>query len=243
MLKKKKKKVQPPLERTGNVDMEDEVQKESRIERQQPSEAKVDKKSKSQGKVQSRRNRGAAVNYKIDESDEDHKEQEENPVKKKAFNRAKTPEPTKREREAIENESMDSDEYQERATQVHGLIKDHKEPWESGTYKIGKVLGSGMIGVCCLCQDEQNNLLYCLKHMSIEKIREKNLFKNIKEEIEIMYDLIGIKGVCQLEDIIINDDKDVTMVLPFYAHTDLWNFMKVKPGRHLSEKDARTIFA
>ena len=30
-------------------------------------------------------------------------------MKKKAFNRAKTPEPTKREREAIENESMDSD--------------------------------------------------------------------------------------------------------------------------------------
>lgn len=100
-----------------------------------------------------------------------------------------------------------------------------------------------MIGVCCLCYDENNNLLYCLKHMSIDKIREKNLFKNIKEEIEIMFDLTGIKGVCQLEDIIINDDKDITMVLPFYAHTDLWNFMKVKPGKHLSEKDARTVFA
>lgn len=79
--------------------------------------------------------------------------------------------------------------------------------------------------------------------MSIDKIREKNLFKNIKEEIQIMFDLIGVKGVCQIEDIIINEDKDVTMVLPFYAHTDLWNFMKVKPGRHLTEKDTRTIFA
>jgi serine/threonine protein kinase len=32
--------------------------------------------------------------------------------------------------------------------------------------------------------------------MSIDKIREKNLFKNIKDEVQIMYELIGVKGVC-----------------------------------------------
>ena len=79
--------------------------------------------------------------------------------------------------------------------------------------------------------------------MSIEKIREKNLFKNIKDEVEIMYELIGVPGVCQMEDIIINEDKDITIVLPFYALTDLWNYMKVKPGRHLNEVDSRRIFA
>ena len=103
-------------------------------------------------------------------------------------------------------------------------------------------MGSGMIGVACLCLDENNNKFKCLKYMSIEKIREKNLFRNIKDEVEIMYELIGVPGVCQIEDIIINEDKDVTIVLPFYALTDLWNFMKVKPGRHLDEADSRKIF-
>lgn len=78
--------------------------------------------------------------------------------------------------------------------------------------------------------------------MSIDKIREKNLFKNIKDEVQIMYELIGVDGVCQIEDIIINEEKDITIILPFYALTDLWNYMKVKPGRHLNEKDSRKVF-
>ena len=36
--------------------------------------------------------------------------------------------------------------------------------------------------------------------MSIEKIKEKNLYKNIKDEVQIMYDLIGVNGVCQREE-------------------------------------------
>lgn len=70
-----------------------------------------------------------------------------------------------------------------RDTNASGLIFDHKYPEKSGVYKIGKVLGSGMIGVACLCQNEEANQLKCLKYMSIEKIREKNLFKNIKDEV------------------------------------------------------------
>ena len=99
-----------------------------------------------------------------------------------------------------------------------------------------------MIGVACLCQDEDQKKFKCLKYMSIDKIREKNLFKNIKDEVQIMYELIGVDGVCQIEDIIINEDKDITIILPFYALTDLWNYMKVKPGRHLNEKDSRKVF-
>lgn len=129
-----------------------------------------------------------------------------------------------------------------RDTNHYGYIKEHYNAKESGIYQIGKVLGSGMIGVACLCQNEENNILSCLKLMSIEKIKEKNLFKNIKDEVQIMYDLIGVHGVCQIEDIIINEHKDVTIVMPFYALTDLWNFMKVQPGRHLTEYDARKVF-
>lgn len=83
------------------------------------------------------------------------------------------------------------------------MILEHgKENAEK--YTVGKVLGSGMIGVACLCSNNQG-ILKCLKYMSVDKIREKNLFKNIKDEVLIMYELIGVPGVCQIEDIIINE--------------------------------------
>ena len=128
---------------------------------------------------------------------------------------------------ALSRDDVDFFELECRDTAAYGYIKEHNNASESGIYKIGKILGSGMIGVACLCQNEQNNILSCLKLMSLEKIKEKNLFKNIKDEVQIMYDLIGVNGVCQIEDIIINESKDVTIVMPFYALTDLWNYMKV----------------
>lgn len=65
--------------------------------------------------------------------------------------RAKSLDTRKRTRKIIEDEEIDSEEYVNRDTRAFGLIRDHKDPWTSGTYSIGKVLGSGMIGVCCLC--------------------------------------------------------------------------------------------
>lgn len=82
----------------------------------------------------------------------------------------------------IEDE-FDLNELDCRDTGVYGYIKEHNNIQDSGIYKIGKVLGSGMIGVACLCQNEENNILSCLKLMSIDKIKEKNLFKNIKDEV------------------------------------------------------------
>ena len=120
------------------------------------------------------------------------------------------------------------------------MIKDHSRP-NAPTYKIGKVLGSGMIGIACLCQAD-NSLLKCLKLMSIHKIRDRALYRHIRDEVEIMYSLIGVPGVCQLEDIIINSEKDITLVLPFYALTDLWNYMKKQPGQQLREDQARHVF-
>ena len=31
-----------------------------------------------------------------------------------------------------------------------------------------------------------------------------------------MYELIGVQGVCQIEDLIINENRDITIVLPFF---------------------------
>jgi len=58
----------------------------------------------------------------------------------------------------------------------------------------------------------------------------------------IMYELIGVEGVVQLEDIIINPGKDITLVLPYFVYLDLWNYMRKLEGRHLNERDARKVF-
>lgn len=121
-----------------------------------------------------------------------------------------------------------------------GLIQDNLKGGE--VFQIGQILGSGMIGVACLCASEETTKFRCLKHMSMAKIKEKNLFKNIIEEVTIMFELLEVPGVCQIEDIIINPEKDITLVLPFFTYTDLWNYMKTKQGRHLDESEARRVF-
>lgn len=73
-------------------------------------------------------------------------------------------------------------------------------------------------------------------------IREKNLFRNVKDEVQIMFDLIGVAGVCQMDDIVIKGNSEVSIVLPFYPLTDLWNFMRSQPSKHLSEAQSKTIF-
>jgi hypothetical protein len=69
---------------------------------------------------------------------------------------------------------------------------------DGNSYHIGRVLGTGMIGVATLSHTEMTdvNSFRCLKNMAIDKIREKNLYKNVKDEVAIMYDLIGVEGVC-----------------------------------------------
>ena len=92
---------------------------------------------------------------------------------------------------------------------------------------MGRVLGTCMISVACQCHNNIQSKIHCLKYMSIEKIREKIMFKNIKDGVQIMYELIGFNGFCQIKDIIINEEKYIIIILSFYALTDLWNYMKV----------------
>ncbi len=46
---------------------------------------------------------------------------------------------------------MNNDDLLNRDTNKYGLIQDNRDPLGNGIYSIGKILGSGMIGVACLC--------------------------------------------------------------------------------------------
>jgi len=60
-----------------------------------------------------------------------------------------------------------------------------------GDYEVGRIIGSGMIGVALVARHYETKFVVCLKCMSLEKIVEKNLADNIKLEIELMIELAG----------------------------------------------------
>ena len=53
----------------------------------------------------------------------------------------------------LENEPEDLNDHDllNRETNKYGIIQDNRDPLGNGIYSIGKILGSGMIGVACLC--------------------------------------------------------------------------------------------
>jgi hypothetical protein len=52
-----------------------------------------------------------------------------------------------------------------------------------GCYEVGRIIGSGMIGVALVARDMRTKRVFCLKCMQRSKIIEKNLGQNIKQEV------------------------------------------------------------
>jgi hypothetical protein len=52
-----------------------------------------------------------------------------------------------------------------------------------GPYEVGKIIGSGMIGVALVARHARTKRVFCLKCMQRSKIVEKNLGQNIKQEV------------------------------------------------------------
>ena len=94
-----------------------------------------------------------------------------------------------------------------------------------GDYEVGKIIGSGMIGVALVARHWQTKLLFCLKCMSHEKIVQKNLADSINREISILVDLTGKPHIMPLLKIL-NREKDMVLIFPYLAGGDLFRFMK-----------------
>lgn len=73
--------------------------------------------------------------------------------------------------------------------------------WVEG-FEIGRVIGSGMIGVALAARHIDFPSLYCLKVMRKEKIAEKNLMQNIINELNFLIKLAGQPHVIQLLKVI-----------------------------------------
>lgn len=106
-----------------------------------------------------------------------------------------------------------------------------------GEYEIGRIVGSGMIGIAMLARHHISKNLVCLKTMEMKKIADKNLFENIRIEIEIQIELSCEQYIMPLFEII-RRDKEIIMVFPYLPGRDLFRFLKSKKNKRLSEYEA-----
>jgi serine/threonine protein kinase len=68
-----------------------------------------------------------------------------------------------------------------------------------GPYEVGRIIGSGMIGVALVARHVQTKRVFCLKCMQRSKIIEKNLGQNIKQEVQFMLELNEKEFIMPLE--------------------------------------------
>ena len=72
-----------------------------------------------------------------------------------------------------------------------------------GEYEVGRLIGSGMIGVVAIARHHQTKHIVVLKCMSCDKIIEKNLMQNVKSEIDIHYELSREPFILPLTKVIV----------------------------------------
>lgn len=105
-----------------------------------------------------------------------------------------------------------------------------------GEYEIGRLIGSGMIGVVAVARHHWTKEIVVLKCMSWQKIKEKNLIKNIQTEVEIHYIMSEYENILPLKKLMIRE-REAVMVFPYIVGRDLYKFMRAKkePRGHLTE--------
>lgn len=107
---------------------------------------------------------------------------------------------------------------------------------------MGRLIGSGMIGVVAVARHHISKQIVVLKCMSVEKIIEKNLMLNIKSEIDIHYELSAESNILPLSKTIVRDD-EIVMVTPYIPGRDLYKFMMARRPRHLTEYQSHLVFS
>jgi len=126
-----------------------------------------------------------------------------------------------------------------RQGQLEPVVESKLDVYIQG-FELGRIIGSGMIGLAYVAKNVESGELFCLKCMSKEKIAEKNLVKNIQNEIQFHLDLIDVPNVMPLLKLIVAP-LEIVLVYPFIPGRDLFRFMRQKEGAskgHLSEYES-----
>ncbi len=107
-------------------------------------------------------------------------------------------------------------------------------------FEVGRIIGSGMIGLAYVAKFLETGEIFCLKCMSKDKIVEKNLVRNIEHEIMFHLELANISHVMPLLKLM-NGQHEIILVFPYIPGRDLFRFMRTKESPtkgHLSEYES-----
>ena len=104
-----------------------------------------------------------------------------------------------------------------------------------GNYEVGRLIGSGMIGVVAVARHYATHEVVCLKCMEIEKIIELGLMRNVQMECDFHYELLDVPSVMPLRELIVRE-KEIVMVLPYITGRDLYGIMRDAPSGRLTEE-------
>ena len=113
--------------------------------------------------------------------------------------------------------------------------------WRIGNYEVGRLIGSGMIGVVAVARHVRTHEVVCLKCMEVEKIIEKGLMRNVQMECDFHYELIDVPTIMPLKELIVRDN-EIVMVLPYISGRDLYGFLSATPNGRLTEEQSHKVF-
>ena len=110
-----------------------------------------------------------------------------------------------------------------------------------GNYEVGRLIGSGMIGLVAVARHYRTHEIVCLKTMEVDKIIDKGLMRNVQLECDFHYELINEPNIMPLKELIVRE-KEIVMVLPYISGRDLYGHMRAAPNGCLSEEYSHQVF-
>lgn len=120
-------------------------------------------------------------------------------------------------------------------------LQKEREEWRIGNFEVGRLIGSGMIGIVAVARHYQTHEVVCLKFMEVDKIIEKGLMRNVQMECEFHYELLDVPSVMPLRELILTE-KEIIMVLPYITGRDLYGMMRDAPNGRLTEEQSHKVF-
>jgi serine/threonine protein kinase len=124
----------------------------------------------------------------------------------------------------LEEQQIEAERQQRAGRAAVNTEEVRYDPYIQG-FELGRIIGSGMIGLAYVAKFVETGEIYCLKCMSQEKIAEKNLVKNIENEIKFHLELIDVPHIMPLLKLMVAP-LELVMVFPFIPGRDLFRFMR-----------------
>lgn len=107
-------------------------------------------------------------------------------------------------------------------------------------YKIGNIIGKGSYAVVRLCTNKQTSKSVAIKTYDKSKLTDHLKKQSVDREIKILKSL-DHPNIIKLHECF-NNKTEINLVMEFIGNRCLYDYVKSRPNRHLTEKESKPIF-